>query len=476
MQRVVSARKVATLVGHFDRSPAYAGLAEALRHLIVDGRIPSGTRLPSERELTGPLGVSRTTVTRAYADLRDRGYLTSRRGSGSVAALPRSDARRGDHLLVPSNVSGAIDLTCAAPTPAPGMLAAYERALTRLPGHLDGNGYYPSGLPTLREAIAADYARRGLPTDPEQVIVVPGALAGLSVAAQAVLSRGDRVLVESPTYPNAIAALERTGARLTGVDLDATGWDTEAIGATVRQIAPRAAYLIPDFHNPTGALATDAERTALAAHLRRHRVTALVDESMVQLPLERQPMPLPFAAHHRDAISIGSVSKGFWGGIRVGWLRAERERIDALVAARLSMDLGVSPLEQLVAVELLESGGDLLEHRRSELRASRDAATDVMHRLLPEWRVTSPTGGLNLWCELPHGSSSALAIAAQSAGVMLAPGPSFAPEGGLDRYLRIPFTLPADQLVVALERIAELWPSVAHQDEGSRAARPTMVA
>lgn len=464
------------MVAGFDRSPAYIGLAEALRHLIVDGRIPSGTRLPSERDLTAPLQVSRTTITRAYAELRERGYLTSRQGSGSIATLPRTEGRHGDHLLQPGNVDGAIDLTCAAPAPPPGFLAAHERALAEFPGLLDGTGYFPSGLPALRAAIAAHYDERGLATDPDQIIVLPGALAAVSVAAAALISRGDRVLVESPTYPNAIATLERSGARIVGVDQGGQGWDVDAMQATITQTSPSAAYLIPDFHNPTGALATDAQRGAVAAGLARRRVTAIIDESMVMLPLDGQPMPQPFAGYHRDTVSIGSLSKGFWGGLRVGWLRAQPERIDALVAARLSMDLGVAPLEQLVGVELLQRGQELLAHRRESLRTSRDAAFDAVRRLLPEWRVSRPGGGLNLWCELPGGSSSTLASAALERGVVLAPGPSFAPEGGLDRFLRIPFTQPADRLVTAVERIAELWPSVAAAGRRPPGSRPTLVA
>lgn len=477
MQRVIAATRVATLVGDFDRSPAYLGLAEALRHLIVDGRIPTGTRLPSERELTTPLLVSRTTVTRAYAELRDRGYLVSRQGSGSVATLPHTHARRGDHLLQPGDLpdADAIDLTCAAPTPAPGMLAVYEQAMTRLPALLDGVGYFPSGLPALQEAIAGHYEDRGLPTRPDQVIVVPGALAALSIAAQAVLGKGDRVLIESPSYPNAIASMERTGARLVGVEPGPEGWEPGTIGASVRQARPRAAYLIPDFHNPTGALADDAVRAEVAAHLGRHGVTAVVDESMVQLALDGQRMPAPFGAHHRDTISIGSLSKPYWGGVRVGWLRAGADRVDDLLAARLSMDLGVSPMEQLVALELLRNGGDLLAHRRAALRESRDAAASGVRRLLPDWRFRVPAGGLNLWCELPSGSSSALTVAARDVGVALAPGPSFAPEGGLDRFLRLPFTQPADRMVAAVERIAQVWPTVSGAGR-QPAPGPTMVA
>src|SRR5215216_2184975 len=133
-ERVMAAARIASLVGEFDRSPAYQGLAEGLRVLITDGRVPVGVRLPSERELTDALGVSRTTVTRAYAELRDIGFLVSRQGSGSVASLPASRAYRGDHLLFPGDAGeDEIDLTCAASASVPGILAAYERAAGELP-------------------------------------------------------------------------------------------------------------------------------------------------------------------------------------------------------------------------------------------------------------------------------------------------------------------------------------------------------
>ena len=96
----LAAPRVAALVGEFPRSPAFRGLAEGLRTLIAEGRVPVGVRLPSERDLTEAVGVSRTTVTRAYDVLRDEGYLESRQGSGSVTRLPVSRAGRTDHLLM----------------------------------------------------------------------------------------------------------------------------------------------------------------------------------------------------------------------------------------------------------------------------------------------------------------------------------------------------------------------------------------
>src|SRR3954453_2409188 len=174
MTRSVTAGRVATLLGDFDRSPAYAGLADALVELIGDGRIPVDTRLPSERELTDALGVSRTTVTRAYAALRDAGYADARRGAGTFTRVPGGRARAHDRALLPRPGDGAaIDLNCAAPSAPPGIARAYADAATDLPAYLGGHGYFPAGLPELQQAIAATYDARGLPTDPAQIMVTP---------------------------------------------------------------------------------------------------------------------------------------------------------------------------------------------------------------------------------------------------------------------------------------------------------------
>ncbi len=458
MSRLVPASRVATLLGDFDRSPAYRGLAEGLRVLITDGRVPVGVRLPSERELTDALAVSRTTVTRAYAELRDHGFLVSRQGSGSVASLPTSRGHRGDHLLPPGDLpEDKVDLTCAAPVPGPGVLAAYERAVADLPAYLAGTGYYPSGLPVLRDAVAATYAARGLPTTAEQVMVVPGALAGVAIAARALLRPGDRAVTESPTYPNAIATLTHSGARIVGVDVPRAGADEEALTTTLRQVVPRVAYLIPDFHNPTGRLMDAFGRGAVATALGRTRTTAIVDESMVSLALDGQEVPAPLAAFAADTVSVGSLSKQIWGGLRIGWIRVPEPRMEAFLRARLSLDLGVPLLEQLVATDLLGDGADLLEHRRAQLRSSRDAALAAVAEHLPDWSVEPPSGGMNLWCELPEPLSSALVPRAERHDVLVAAGPSFAPEGGLDRFVRLPYTQPAHVLTDAIARLGLAW-------------------
>jgi DNA-binding transcriptional MocR family regulator len=475
--RSISAARAAALVGAFDRSPAYAGLADALTLLIGDGRIGPGTRLPSERELTEALGVSRTTVTRAYAALRDTGYAEARQGSGTFTRVPGGRARAHDRALLPRpGDHDAIDLNCAAPSAPPQLAAAYAEAVASLPAYLGGHGYFPAGLPELQSAIARTYEERGLPTDPEQVMVTPGALAAAAIVAKALAGPGDRVLVESPVYPNATDALRTSGARLAASPVDPDGWDLEAARAALRETAPRLAYLIPDFQNPTGLLMSDEERETCAAHLHAAGTVAVVDEAHQGLPLEGQRMPRPFAAFSTGAVTIGSASKSFWGGLRLGWVRAPHDLVDRLTRARVSMDLGAPVLEQLVLLRLLERPDEVLVDHRARLREQRDALVSALRAQLPSWGFRVPTGGLALWCRLPAVQGTAVAAAAERHGVIVAPGPMFAAEGGLDGFVRVPWTKRPDELELAAERLAAAWDEVEGRRTAADSTRRVMVA
>ena len=456
--RAVSAGRTARLVGDVAAArPAYRALADGLRVAVVDGRIAPGTRLPSERELTRALGVSRTTVTRAYDLLRESGYLESRRGSGSVASLPSGSPTRGTGGLFPADVAeGVVDLTCAATRAPSGVLEAYEAALEQLPRYLGGAGYLTYGVPDLRAAIADRYTARGLPTRPEDVLVTSGAVAGIGVVVRSLLTTGDRVVVEDPCYPNTLDVLRGAGARLRTVGVDPDGWDVDEAVRAVHATGARAAVLVPDFHNPTGALLADDDRARLAAALDDAGTVPVVDETIAEIDLDRTgPMPLPFAAHSRQAVTVGSASKSHWGGLRTGWVRAPRGAMRRLVEARVASDLGAPVLEQLVHLELLRRSPGLTDERREARRTARDETAAAVARLLPDVTVHVPRGGLSLWCELPVGSSATrVAVAAEDEGLLLAPGPRFAVDGGLDRWLRLPYVLPADVMVDAVGRLA----------------------
>jgi DNA-binding transcriptional MocR family regulator len=248
----------------------------------------------------------------------------------------------------------------------------------------------------------------------------------------------------------------------------------DMLEVTLRQSAPRLGYLIPDHHNPTGLSLDDEGRAGLVALARAHRTPFVVDETMVGLDLDGAPPPAPVAAHDPAgdaAITIGSMSKAFWAGLRIGWIRTSPALVRRLAAARAAVDLSSPIVEQLVAVELLRDADAILAARREAVRARRDALVAALQHELPGWRFDVPRGGLVLWVELDTPRSSALAAIADRHGVRIAPGPRFGIDGAFERYLRLPFCLPEATLQDAAARLATAWRAVT---EGAPAPAPEL--
>jgi DNA-binding transcriptional MocR family regulator len=475
MTRTVRGSQLARLLGHWHalpgrrRSPDYAALAGAVRGLLADGRLPLGVRLPAERELAESLGVSRTTVTAAYRTLRETGHLTSRRGAGSWTTLPNGHRVASSGLWTPDDDLDMLDMGVAASSAPVDLVPAARAAADDLPRYLGSAGYHPTGLPELRATVADGYTGRGVPTSAEQILITSGTQQALDLVLRLSVPPGAGVLVESPTYPNALAALSGRRARVSthGVDPDA-GWDGEMLLGALRQTRPRLAYVIPEFHNPTGHLMHADLRERLVATAHATGTELIADESFVDLPLDGRVVPPPVAVfdRHSRVVSIGGMSKAYWGGLRIGWVRAAAPLVQRLAALRVGVDMSSPVLEQLVAVRLLDRAAEIVPARRAQLVIRRDTLVGALRELLPEWRFRAPAGGVALWAELDGPISSALSRAAEDVGVRLAPGPRFGLDGTLERFLRLPFTLAPDDLTEAVRRIA----SIRHDLD--RAARP----
>ncbi|WP_413602827.1 PLP-dependent aminotransferase family protein [Curtobacterium sp. Curtsp57] len=479
---LLSSRSAALLLHEWrdgSDAPAYEALADAIRVLVIDGRIPLGARMPAERGLAEALGVSRTTVANAYARLRDSGYLVSLRGSGSVVRLPRDLAGRPDPERLGGVVSGdVLDLRKAALHSAPGVAEAVERAMRHVPAALAGIGYDTVGDPGLRAAIAARYTARGLPTDPSEIVVTIGAQHAIALLARVLVRRGDAVLVESPTYPHAHEAFREAGGRLVGVPVDArSGWDVGVLETALRRSAPAVAYVMPELHNPTGATMSASVRSVLLSVAASTGTTVIADETMGELRIDGDAaVPLAaFAGSGASVVMIGSADKVFWGGLRIGWIRASPDLLQRLLLARPTGDLGTPVLDQLVARELVPLTHAVLEARREYLRQGRDEVVGALRARLPEWDVPSPAGGLTTWVGLGRPVSSALVLAARAEGVVLASGGVFGPDGGFERFLRVPFTMPPADRVRLVDVLERAWDRVGGASSGVQGSLAAVV-
>src|SRR4051812_40667416 len=348
MASTMTAPALAALLGDDWRRPGRTAqaLADALRGMVVDGRLPARTRIPSERDLSAALGLSRGSVSRAFDRLREAGYLVSARGAGSWLTLPPGAGPAAPPRMAQD---GELDLTIAAlPAPDPLLADAAARAATALARHLPGLGYAPAGLSELREAVAARLTARGLPTTPDEVLISAGAQHALRLVIDLIVGPGDRVLVDAPAYPRTLAAIRAVRARAVPVALAGRGWDPDGWAAAARVAAPRLAVTVPDFHHPTGRVMRAAEREAVALTCARAGTILVADETCSELRLDGPRLPPPVGAFDPGGtvITVGSMSKAAWAGLRIGWIRATARVVRELAAVRTAVDMAGPVLEQ----------------------------------------------------------------------------------------------------------------------------------
>lgn len=466
----LGARALAALLPDLAELPAprYRSLAAAIAALLLDGRIAPGAVLPSERNLADTLRISRSTSTAAYQQLAADDLLIRRRGSGSYLTLPAGARVSGPGSRVhrPGRTN-LIDLSIAA---APGIPAELPGAVTAAAAELvhyrDEVGYQPYGIRPLRQLLADRYTSRGVPTEPEQILLTNGAQHGLDLILRLLLHAGDRVVTELPTYPGGLDAIRAHGGRVLAVPFAAAGgWDLTALTGTFAQSSPRLAMLIPDFNNPTGQLIDTEQRSAALTAARRAGCPVVVDESFVDLDLRPagSPLPAPMAALDPTVFSLGSLSKPIWAGLRVGWIRADVEMVSRLAMVRARSDMGGSLLDQLTALNLLRDYEQILTRRRIELRERRDALLAALASELPHWQPSNPAGGLSSWVRLDAPAGTALTHLLEQRGILLTPGSRFTVDGSLERYLRIPFALPAELLTESIGGMARAWAELDRQ-------------
>ena len=457
-----------------ETGPLYVTLANALDELIRAGRLDVGTPLPAERKLASALHVSRGTVVAAYGDLRKRGRLTTRQGSGTVVsgehdrdAMSRFDPVPGhggifDGILDNEHpVDEVIDLR-----------SAYWIGVDDLPDDsfelppaewrmaLRGTGYHPSGYPPLRDAIAARLSRLGLTTTPDQVLVTNGAQQALALTAQVFLAPNDLCVVEELTYPGIIGLVRALRGRLHTTPIDSGGVDVELLDRAVRRVSPELVYLMPNIQNPTGVLFSEERRRELGRRVAAWDSIVIDDRTLVELTIDGA-VPLPLGAAPDESldnvITVGSTSKSLWGGLRVGWIRADVDHVDRLSRLKVLMDLGIPIASQMIATKLLPLSEGLSSQRRFELRRRRDAFVGALNEYLPEWTFNVPDGGLCLWVKLPMDDVRRFLPYAARQGVGLAPGDVSSPDGGARDHLRLPFGHCAEDLIDAVERLALAW-------------------
>lgn len=423
-------------------------------------------RLPSERALAQALAIGRGTAVAAYELVVGAGLLERRQGSGSYVVLrdPQflPSGREGSalvHRLVEQShlAPDVIDLSISVLHDATG-LPDISVGTADLLSVVPASGYTPWGLPSLRQAVAAHITGWGLPTHEHEVVITTGAQQAIAAAAACWVSPGDTVVVDDPTYPGALSAFTQAGAVVVGTSMDGDGVRMDAL-ATNLAAQPSLLYLQSTVHSPTGILYSARRRQEIAQLVARARVPLVEDLALAGLAWHDAPPPIAAALPGASVAVVGSLSKLFWGGLRIGFVRAPEPLALRFARVKATHDLGSSAVSQLLADRLLRSEPlpELARLRVRELRARHDVLAAALRRQLPEWTWQEPAGGLSLWVKLPAASAESFAQHAVRFGVAVATPQALSPSGEHRDHVRLSFAAPPAELEEGVHRLATAW-------------------
>jgi len=477
--------------------PLYVQLRDQLRALVHSGELRSGDRIPASRELAGQLGVHRTTVANAYAELESEGLISGHVGRGTYicgtpvkqfSPPPRTNGNggvmrwealfaddRGEESLsrmMPSVPPGAIAFTVARPDTAHFPLEEFRRCandvLRREAGKIlqlgSSDGYEP-----LKRELLEQFRSEGMNVRPEQVLVTDGCQQAIDLVCKAFLRPGDSVALENPGYPGAIALLAGARVRALPVSVETdtsrnghTGLDVNNLEAVLLQNRVKFLLITPDFQNPTGTVLPVAERRRLLEIATHYQVPVIEDAIYARLRVRGSGLPsLKTLDTTGSVIQIDSFSKTAFPGLRVGWCVGAEGAIERLRLVKQSTDLHTDQLSQATMAEFMRRGYFVkhLAKMRKMYRSRLAAMEEALEKHMPSgtsW--THPEGGMSLWVTLPPGfDAGELLIHARERGILFLPGRYFYSQQPRPNTLRLGFAAVDEKRIAqGMERLAAL--------------------
>ena len=476
-------------------TPLFVQISAALARDIARGRLRPGDRVPGTRTLAETLGVHRSTVVAAYAELAAQGWVRARRGGStyvaaaspdprprrfsSKAAVPHGVAKSTGFALEPAGVGalvvpklgpGGLYLWGGAPdlrlVPVELLARAYRRVATRRGRTLFGYSADSLGQPELRAAVAKLVTlARGLTADADAVMITRGSQMALDLAARSLIRPGDVVAVEALGYPNAVNVFRRAGAVVVPLPVDQHGMDVGALVALSRQKKVRLVYVTPHHQYPTTVTLSPTRRLALLDHAQRERIAILEDDYDQEFHYDGRPvLPLASSDPNGNVIYVGTLAKILAPGLRLAFVVAPPPLLARMAAERALVDRQGDAVLECSIAELLDDG-DVQRHARRTRRiyhARRDAFGAAIDRdLSGVLRYRRPPGGMALWAEVdPAIDVDGWQRESAERGVYFQIGRQFTLDGSAYQSVRLGFALLDEkESATAISRMAAALPT-----------------
>lgn len=454
--------------------PLYLQIRDQIRERILSGDLNPGDRLEPSRELARRLGIHRTTVGNAYAELESEGLIEGEVGRGTYVsemalALRASvrSARRTTHdfiwesllssdaeddslgrLMASALEPGVISFAATHSLIEPDVAGLARRALdavfrregARLLQYGSSDGY-----PPLKEYLQGRLRRDGIPVELDEILITSGCQQSLDLIRRALVKAGDVVAAENPTYPGLWQTFESSGVRLMGVPVSPDGLDLDYLEALLRQNKIKLIFSTPNFQNPTGRTMPLEARKRLLRLAGRFQVPVVEDDIYGALRSAGRELP-PLKAHDTSGLVIylNSFSKVGFPGLRVGWVVASRRVIARLRLMKQRSDLHTNLLGQALLEEFGRRGwlDKIIKRSRKKSEAKLALLRELVPLHFPEGaQVSYPEGGMTAWVELPAElDAGELLVKAHDEGVIFAPARYFYFQNPEHNAFRLCFT------------------------------------
>ncbi len=444
--------------------PLFIQIRDAIEKAITKGALKPGEQLPAVTALAKDIGVTHSTIRRAFEDLSAQGLIGSHVGRGTFVLDPGKAAAKEEpdtnstpfqehstnsestiaarrlRMGIAKSLEALMDLTkrpglihFTSGIPAPALwdqdilsrLAA--DALSNGENHYHVYGDSPLGLQPLRDELAKRFNSEGMNISSDNILITNGSQQAASIIAQSALENKQRIICETPCWLGIPRAFGAIGHWVETVSRDSSGPEIDKLERFSNN-RPSLLYLCPEFQHPMGLDLSAERQTQVIKWAKEHNTDILADEIFHDLRFEGSlRKSIISETGLKNCIVMGSLSKSFMPGLRIGWLITDEERIKSFCGLKKAIDLGSPPLMQGIALSLLKSGeyDRHLKKARDHYRTGRNAVIESLEKHMPEgvtW--TKPKGSFHMWVELPKGYSSiALFLHAIEKGVAIVPGP-----------------------------------------------------
>lgn len=439
-----------------NKRPLYIQLYEQLKKMITEGILAEDCKLPTIRSFAEHLGVNNITIVSAYKLLEDNKLVYKKVGSGTFV-MPLKDninldtdgAALNDEIefdLDQKEDKDTINLAAASPDPGLFPLRDFRKVLNEVLERDGGNAfmYHESrGYKPLRESISDYSQRHGLKVSTEDIHIISGAQQGIDIISRVLLSNGDYVFVESPTYTGAVAVFKSRGAKIVEIPLLADGPDMRELEKLLKLIRPKFFYVMPNFQNPTGCTYSERKRRHLLILCRKYDVMVVEDDFLSDLSYtEKDAVPLKSEDIDSRVVYIKSFSKIFMPGLRVGYLIIPESIKEKVMSTKHITDISTSGLMQRVLDIYLRNDiwDKHIQYMKREYGIRYLEAVRSARKSLRGASFNQPDGGLNLWIKLPDNvRATELYEKCRERKVLITPGTVFIRDSEGEKYIRVSF-------------------------------------